>query len=359
MPAPKDDLAKETAKAVDQLSTNDRMAKAIENLTDMLKGGMRRSRKDILEDEPAKPDADELEDEYEESEQDAANREVTEARFKGGAHEPRDEEDERAQREAARVQARQFHGKKKSRHEDEDEEEYEKSRREDEDEDEREEKSRARKAKHTSHDFWDDDEDAVHGYEDDPAVDKAEGAEDADDDTIITNMGRRIKRREGKKSLREAFAHDLSKSRGLADVIEVSDEMNELTTIVANHLGTVEKSLGRFARTERLVGAMAETMLELAKSQNELRELLGAQPARTPATGVVLPADGVRKGGAPRASMKEVRDKLIKGSQRGIVDSHVLAAFDSLAGDPLAGNMTLEDFISRNLTDEQRAALSL
>lgn len=392
------DLAAETQAAADEIGrpgrTVESLAKAVERLSGFVGLSKGRKGRDVEQDEQTKPDASEFEDETEEGEMSSANKEVEASRFERG--EPRDSEDARAERANGKRQERltsksrkdededeederKSRSRKSRREEDEDEEDERKSRksrREDEDEederksrksrreeDEDEGERKSRKSKSRDGD-WDDDSDALHGKFEDPAEGEAEGSEDADDDTIITNQNRRI-RGSGKaqeKSLREVFYRDLGKSGAAVRAIEASDVLNHLATVTGDSLGRLNKSLGDNAddvrSLRRIVKSQGEVLVNLAGVVTELHKALTSAPVNMPMPGVALTNPAVAKGKTDGLTIGQVRKAMTRGVQLGVTDSSLAANFDSASAN-FENPTQLANWVRTYLTDEQRAALGL
>lgn len=289
-----------------------------------------------------------------------------------GDTEPEDDADEEADKKAAKRQKRAYdedetkksRKARKSRRRDDDEDDKD----EDEDEDEVKKSRRVRKsdaatrAIRDSQDSYldEDDDDDLHGYAED--MDEEQG--DGDDETIITNMGRRV--RPGvKKSMRDNFYGDLVKSTGFdADFFDANPAVERMSDIVGDYLDAADR---RVARLTKSINVLAKSQAALLRSNMALQQqidTLSQQPADQPHPGFQTPyfqVDEMAKSqakqnkGTSKLTKSLVREKLTKGMVSQIVEPYVLSDFDAYT----ARGLTPDEWVANTLDEHQRQALGL
>lgn len=221
---------------------------------------------------------------------------------------------------------------------------------------------------------WDEDDEDLHGYFEDPASTAAPGSEHGDK-TIITNMGRRMEstsdRREGKKSrtASERFFQGLAKSRRAAALVNASEELNYLTTVLGKHFDHYDGAVATIAKSQAslaselkelrgLVKAMGAVVVDLAKAH-------AAEIPEPPATGVpvgLVPVQKSRNADDKTPTVSEVQTALFKGLGSGIVDTDKLASFDAWLMTPQAQvdlRGAVRQWIETRLDPEQASALGI
>ncbi len=212
-----------------------------------------------------------------------------------------------------------------------------------------------------------DDDDDIHGEEEDIPEEQGDG----DDETIITNMGRRV--RPGvKKSLREDFYGNLIKSTGFdAEFFDANPAVEQMADVVGDYLeaserrvSALEKSLKKTQEMlQKSLSAQAALLRANTTMQRQL-DALASQPADFPATGHLSPEAHVehmaksqakKQENAPKLSKSMVREKLTKAMVNDIVDPRMLADFDNY----MAKGLTADQWVEDALSPEQRQALGL
>ena len=317
-----------------------------------------------------------------------------------GDHEPQDEADEEAEDKAAKREKRVYdeddddakksrRARKSRRGRDEEEEIQDKDDDKDDDEDGddlvkckcgakveksqkfchncgdklKKSKGSATKAIRDSQDSYlrdgDEDDDDIHGEREDMGEEEGKG----DDETIITNMGRRT--RPGvKKSLRENFYGDLIKSTGFdADFFDANPAVERMSDIVGDYLDASER---RVASLTKSLNALAKSQAAILRANTQLQQQIdqiNAEPADFPQTGygwgaqveTLAKSQATKNKGQKTLTKSIVREKLHKGMVNEIVESHVLGDFDNY----MARGYDPAQWVVDSLTDEQRQTLGL
>lgn len=205
-------------------------------------------------------------------------------------------------------------------------------------------------------------DDDVHGETTDVGEEEGKG----DDETIITNMGRRT--RPGvKKSLtsRENFYGDLIKSTGFdGDFFDANPGVERMSDIVGDYLDASDR---RVAQLTKSINALTKSQAALLRANMQMQQQIDAineQPADIPQTGYVgwnAPVEDLAKSQAAKAKQGSkltkslVREKLHKGMIGEVVESHVLADFDNY----MSKGYEPTQWVMDSLTDEQRQVLGL
>ncbi len=362
---------------------------------------VRKAKEDGEDDTPADPDNQKQYDTKAAKEED--DREEMDEQY--GDHEPQDEADEEAEGKAAKREKRVYgedgddakksrRTRKSRRGRDEEEDIQDKDDDKDNDEDGddlvkckgcgtkveksqkfchncgdklKKSKTSATKAIRDSQDSYlrdgDEDDDDIHGDAEDMGEEEGKG----DDETIITNMGRRT--RPGvKKSLREDFYGDLIKSTGFdADFFDANPAVERMSDIVGDYLDASER---RVASLTKSLNALAKSQAAILRANTQLQQQIdqiNAQPADLPQTGYGFgwnaQVDDLAKSQAAKNKNEQkskltkslVREKLHKGMVNEVVESHVLSDFDNY----MAKGYDPAQWVVDSLTDEQRRTLGL
>lgn len=223
-------------------------------------------------------------------------------------------------------------------------------------------KGSATKAIRDSQDAYeneDGNDDDVHGETTDVGEEEGKG----DDETIITNMGRRT--RPGvKKSMRENFYGDLIKSTGFdGDFFDANPAVERMSDIVGDYLDASER---RVASLTKSLNALAKSQAAILRANTQLQQQIdqiNAQPADIPQTGYMgwnaqvedLAKSQANKAKSSKLTKSLVREKLHKGMVGEVVESHVLADFDNY----MAKGYDPAQWVLDSLTDDQRQTLGL
>ncbi len=341
-------------------------------------------------------------------EQRADNRRYVDTQY--GDTEPRDPEDEEAERVAADRQRRVFGGeddadlarsrRKKTRDDDDD----------DDDDDDQEDfekamrmyrawkksqRDAATRAIESDQDAYLRDQrgrDGLGGHEEDDIHGEPEdfpdgrfGMPDPDDQTQITNMGRRVKGAgSARKSLSTAqdfyqdaldatgYSRDVwDANQGLAALADVlGSHLDKSTRVIANLADRLAKSEARQARMEAQLTKSLQAQTVTLQGQRAIAKSLAAieeQPVDLAPPGVVLwpgaqtapngqPARGKGKGAKPKSLTKsQVRGTLTKAMRAGAIESSLLVDFDNA----MIKQMAVPDWLDTALDEDQRAALGL
>ena len=324
-----------------------------------------------------------------------------------GDTEPEDPEDEEATRRAAARQRRIFSeendedlaasqaGRRKDEEDEEDEEEFEKAMRfyHRWKKSQRDAATRAIEAGQESYlreQRGDDDEggnedDDVHGEPED-FPDGRFGMPDPDDQTQITNMGRRVRGAgSARKSLggsQDFYQEVIGTTDYDAEIWNVNPGLAAIADVVGRYLDKSATVITRLAqelrksnaRVQRMEAQLAKSLTSQAVILRQNRELsksmavIEEQPIDFAPSGVVLwpgartardaqPAQrGGRKGGKPPALTKSVvKGKLTKAMRAGQIDPAMLVDFDNA----MTKQTPLAQWVETAFDEDQRAALGL
>lgn len=216
-----------------------------------------------------------------------------------------------------------------------------------------------------------DNDDDLHGYREDMGEEEGTG----DDDTIITNMGRRTKPAVTKS--RRAFFADVVESTGATtDFFDANPGLEHIANIVGDHLAKserrsaeLEKQNARLeSRLAKSAQAIAATLRTVTSLQTQI-DNVAAQPAGAPFAGLSTGAFSGQVGDLAKSqaarnqtqaqgtklSKSLVRDRLIKGMRADVVESTLLADFDNYTN----RGMTADQWVENALSEELRGALGL
>ncbi len=317
-----------------------------------------------------------------EKEEDEDNKEEMNAQY--GDTEPQDGADKKATREAAKRQKEAYNETRKSRREKDEEDELDKCRECGSEVDKSQkfchncgEKLKKSKGSTTrtirdSQDAYlrdgDTNDDDLHGEREEMGKEEGKG----DDDTIITNMGRRTKPKV-EKSRRANFYDDLVKS-GVANegLIDANPALEDMIDIFGDHLAKSEAQTSTLAKSNREVSAMLAKSMQaqaaLLRTVTNLQQQvdnLAAMPSDQPFVGVpnfnaenVVPmqkSNAATKQQTTKLSKSLVRERLIKGMREDMVQGTFVADFDNW----MAKGLTADQWVENALTDDVRQALGL
>ena len=375
-----------------ELSALEELQQVYKDHVRLEKSRVRKAKERGENDPPA--DDDEMKQYDTRKDEDRDNREEDEAQY--GNSEPKDEADEEATRRAGKRQRRAYdeddddtrksRKARKSRREDDDDDDDEddedrrtrKSRRdddEDEDEDRDVRKSRrgdsATRAIRDSQDSYlkEDDDDDLHGYAED--MDEEEGT--GDDQTIISNMGRKV--RPGVKKSR-SFYKSLIRETGFdSDFFDANPAVERMADTVGQYLDASDRRYASLAKSnnelhksnEQLMKSVAALLRTVDRQQAQL-DNFATQPVDNPqpgyASGWDTQVDSLSKSQAarnkqqqsqPKLTKSMVRERLNKGMVNEIVEPSMLGDFDN----SMARGLTADQWADMALTSEQRQALGL
>lgn len=232
-------------------------------------------------------------------------------------------------------------------------------------------KGSATRAIRDSQDAYEDDNDGddLHGEREEVGEEEGKG----DDQTQITNMGRRVR-----KSLREQFYQDTVKTTGLtADVLDANPVLAGVVDTFADYLDAQDRTIvglrksvkqlqDRQKRSDNLMEksarSQAATLTGITRLQRQMDTFAGS-PADNPADGVTTDAWAQQtaqlaksQAANNRAQAKrnklakaKVRDALTKGMRSGLIEPTVLSDFDSYTNKGLP----VEEWVADALTDQQ------